>query len=296
MTSSSNPAPRALRLAGGFSLIELMVAMVLGLIVLGAAIAVFQSNQRTFQANEGLNRVQEGARVAFELMSRDLRAAGGSGCSSASVVETTGGFSDTYKDTPVTGSADELVVTSGEDSAYRVTASTAGSVTLDADQIADASDAFAKDDWLLLCNARKTFLIKATDVSGLDLTFATLPGSYVPTSDAFLGTAASVVVARLRSTRWFVKTNARGGKSLYTQRLGGAEEEVADGIQALALTYLEDGAADYTAAPTDWTNVIAVRMAMTLQGQDTAGSTLKVDGSTLDRTASTVVSLRGRTL
>ena len=32
---------------GGFGLIELMIAMVLGLLVLGAAIAVFQSNQRT---------------------------------------------------------------------------------------------------------------------------------------------------------------------------------------------------------------------------------------------------------
>ena len=59
----------------GFGLIELMIAMVLGLLVLGAAIAVFQSNQRTFDANEGTNRIQEGARVAFEMMASDLRAA-----------------------------------------------------------------------------------------------------------------------------------------------------------------------------------------------------------------------------
>jgi type IV pilus assembly protein PilW len=39
-----------------------MISMVLGLLVLGAAIAVFQSNQRTFGANEGQNRIQEGAR------------------------------------------------------------------------------------------------------------------------------------------------------------------------------------------------------------------------------------------
>ena len=35
----------------GFGLIELMISMVLGLLVLGAAIAVFQSNQRSFNAN-----------------------------------------------------------------------------------------------------------------------------------------------------------------------------------------------------------------------------------------------------
>jgi type IV pilus assembly protein PilW len=64
----------------GFGLIELMISMVLGLLVLGAAIAVFQSNQRTFSANEGQNRIQEGARAAYEMMSRDIRAAGGTAC------------------------------------------------------------------------------------------------------------------------------------------------------------------------------------------------------------------------
>ena len=53
------------RHSGGFSLIELMIALVLGLLVLGAAIAVFQSNQRTFNANEGQNRIQEGARAGL---------------------------------------------------------------------------------------------------------------------------------------------------------------------------------------------------------------------------------------
>ena len=65
----------------GFSLIELMISMVLGLLVLGAAIAVFQSNQSTFNANEGQNRIQEGARAAYEMISRDIRAAGGTACS-----------------------------------------------------------------------------------------------------------------------------------------------------------------------------------------------------------------------
>ena len=65
----------------GFTLIELMIATVLGLLVMGAAIAVFQSNQRTFSANEGQNRIQENARAAYEMMSRDIRAAGGTACS-----------------------------------------------------------------------------------------------------------------------------------------------------------------------------------------------------------------------
>ena len=280
----------------GFSLIELMVAMVLGLIVLGAAISVFQSNLRTYQANGGLNRVQEGSRVAFELISRDLRAAGGSACSSASVIETTGALSDSYQNTPVTGTASELTVTSGEDSAYKVTASSPTSVTLD---IPDATVAFAKDDWVLLCNARKTFLIQATAVSGPKVTFAALPGGYDPTADTFAPPAA-VVLAKVRNARWYVAANPRGGSSLYVSRLGAAGEEVAEGVQSLALTYLRSGAAAYGAAPAPadpaWRDVIAVRMDMAMQGQNVSGSTVRVDGKTINRTASTVVSLRGRTL
>lgn len=64
----------------GLSLIELMVAMVLGLVVVGGALSIFLSNRQTYRATENLGRIQENARVAFELMSRDLRQAGGNPC------------------------------------------------------------------------------------------------------------------------------------------------------------------------------------------------------------------------
>jgi type IV pilus assembly protein PilW len=66
--------------AGGVTLIELMIALVLGLIVSGAALALFVTNRRTYVASENLGRVQENARTAFELMSRDVREAGGNPC------------------------------------------------------------------------------------------------------------------------------------------------------------------------------------------------------------------------
>jgi len=291
---SARMIPRHLNKAAnkGFSLIELMVAMALGLIVLGAAIAVFQSNLRTFNANGGLNRVQEGARVAFELISRDLRAAGGSACSIASSIQSSGVVSNAFSETPVTGSATELTVTSGEDSAYKVTESTPTSVTL---EIADAAVAFKKDDWVLLCNARKTYVVQAATVSGKNVTFATLPGGYNPMSDSFAPPAA-VVLAKVRSSRWYVALNTRGGNSLFVSRFGAAGEEVAEGVQSLALTYLETGSTAYTAAPADWRDVIAVRMDMTLEGRAADGSALQVDGRAINRTASTVVSLRGRAL
>lgn len=64
----------------GFSLIELMIAMVIGLLVVGGAVGIFLSNRQVSRATEGVGRLQESARVAFELMSRDLREAAGNPC------------------------------------------------------------------------------------------------------------------------------------------------------------------------------------------------------------------------
>ena len=67
----------------GLSLIELMISMMLGLLVVASASAIFLSNRQTYRATEGLGRVQEGGRMAFELMARDLRDAGGVTCGNA---------------------------------------------------------------------------------------------------------------------------------------------------------------------------------------------------------------------
>ncbi|MCC7247909.1 MAG: type IV pilus assembly protein PilW, partial [Lysobacter sp.] len=64
----------------GLSLIELMVAMVLGMLVVASAGTIFLSNRQTYRATEGMGRVQESGRMAFELMARDLRDAGGMPC------------------------------------------------------------------------------------------------------------------------------------------------------------------------------------------------------------------------
>lgn len=66
--------------ARGITLIELMVALVLGLIVSGAALTLFVSNRQTYTASESLGRIQESERTAFELMSRDVREAAGNAC------------------------------------------------------------------------------------------------------------------------------------------------------------------------------------------------------------------------
>lgn len=75
---------RTLSNAAGFTLIELMIAMLLGLIVIAGVTSVFLAGQRSFRTNNALADVQDGSRIAFELLSRDIREAGQTGCDSSS--------------------------------------------------------------------------------------------------------------------------------------------------------------------------------------------------------------------
>lgn len=73
------PAQRPPR-SRGLSLVELMVALVVGLLLMAGAISIFLSNKRTYEITDDLSRLQENARFALETMLRDLRMAGNLGC------------------------------------------------------------------------------------------------------------------------------------------------------------------------------------------------------------------------
>lgn len=64
----------------GLTLVELMIALVLGLVVTGGAISMFIGNRQANRATENLSRMQENSRIAFELMARSLRDAAGNPC------------------------------------------------------------------------------------------------------------------------------------------------------------------------------------------------------------------------
>ena len=67
----------------GVSLVELMIAMTLGLMMIGGTISIFSSSQRVYTTTETLSRLQENARFAFGMLTRDIRMAGYMGCASA---------------------------------------------------------------------------------------------------------------------------------------------------------------------------------------------------------------------
>lgn len=62
-------------LAGGFSLIELMIAIVLGLLVLAGLINLFVANNKAFQIQSGNSYLQENLRIASDRISWSARMA-----------------------------------------------------------------------------------------------------------------------------------------------------------------------------------------------------------------------------
>lgn len=64
----------------GLTLIELMIALVLGLVIVAAVTQLFLSNRQAYRLAEAQSRLQDNARFAVELLSRDVRSAGFSGC------------------------------------------------------------------------------------------------------------------------------------------------------------------------------------------------------------------------
>jgi type IV pilus assembly protein PilW len=60
----------------GLSLVELMVALVLGLVLMTGVLQVFLSSRQTYSANEAMARMQENGRFALEFISRSARLAG----------------------------------------------------------------------------------------------------------------------------------------------------------------------------------------------------------------------------
>jgi type IV pilus assembly protein PilW len=253
----------------GFTIVELLVALVLGVVIIGGVISIFVSNQQAARSNEGLARVQENARVAFELMAREVRQAGGNPCGATTTSNVLSnsltawwanwdagvlqGFGNTE---PATG-----IVVTGTGSGQRVTGTPAikvlsggmfNSVTITAHDPAVAkidlnipNHGFDTGDIVVVCDAESAALAQVSSVT------TALAGSISHKDTAPLNSieelgfppgspktvAAGGFVTKYTSNLWYVGNNSRGGRSLYRANRV-STEEIAEGIVDMQIDYL----------------------------------------------------------
>ena len=339
----------------GVTLIELMVALVLGLIVTGAALALLLSNRQTYLATESLGRLQDNSATAFELMARDVREAAGNACDRSidvtNVVNTpsaawytdfgsgllgyggTGAFADapfgTGKGQRVAGTdaleikssvADGVTIVKHNPNAAEFQVNTkdhglhSGDIAMACDfnhaAIFQVSSANPGTNVKIVHNTGTSVSpgnctkglgspLKCT-TNGTSYEFGCKFGGQDPSIDCTLpANRWTAVIAKLRATRWYIGNNGRGTRSLFqtiVRNDAGVlkvdNDEVAENVQDMSLSYLVPGSATYVPAAsiTDWADVVAVRVDLTMAGLRKLGT----DGNPLQRTLSHVVAIRNR--
>lgn len=81
-----NRVSLVLRRQQGLSIVELMIALLLGSLLVGGLVQILTSNSQAFRITESMARTQEFGRIASEILSREARNAGYFGCNAEAFV------------------------------------------------------------------------------------------------------------------------------------------------------------------------------------------------------------------
>lgn len=273
-----------LRKQRGLTLVELMIAMTIGLLLLGGITSIMISSRQTYRVNEALSRMQDNSRYAFQVLSRDIRMAGYFGCVGSDVdpTNTLNGPTDflwnfkqtiygyeatsatTWNLTPDSsitsplGGRDIIVVRGasgdGTSAAIKIANHTGGSPPGSANIKVSEGSGLAAGDVLMASDCLGTAVFQVTkccaESPGFDnIVHNTGSTGIVPgNSTNDLGkdyTGGEVLKVTTRS--YYIRTNGTGRPALY-RKVGTADaEEVVEGIENMQIEYGEDTNGDITA-------------------------------------------------
>ncbi|WP_354623371.1 PilW family protein [Psychromonas sp. MME2] len=321
----------SLSLQRGFSLIEMMIAIPLGLLVMLAVLQIFTSSLQGVHLQNGFARVQESGRMATELMIRDIRGADYWGCAGdvsqiTNHLDTTdANYNQSILPTAGAGLAGSNNVTSAtiggisvKDATDTLTLRGAGSLsgvkvtppfmpTVAAVIHVDTTTTIPKGQVILISDCREADLFsnsqetKANDGANSNIAHAT--GNIVvsgaidnATKDLSHTYDGSAQILSPFAKVYFIGVNASGTHSLYRSDNGVAKELVR-GINDLQIMYGEDtsdnGSADTFADAASVTNMDNVR---SVRVALTAESGESASGTALEKTYQVTANIRNRTL
>ncbi len=313
----------------GFTLVELMVAMTLGLILSAAMVGVFTTNQTAVRTTDELSRMQESIRLSFEFMAREIREAGSTVCAkNLSVVnvlnnadtvwwstwgDAVRGYdaSQAFSGVAIGDSVSERLA--GTDAIQLLSGSGMDTLTI-VDHVPSSAQfklnttahGIVDDDIVMACDYSQASIFQITNASDASETMVhnTGTGSVgnctkglgIPRNCTTNGTpyeySPHSQLVRLNATAWYVGLGSNGRPSLYRATRSGAQE-IAPGVTSLDIQYLVADAADYVdaTAVVDWGSVIAVRLQITVESESENANT---NGGALTRNFEHIVAVRSR--
>jgi type IV pilus assembly protein PilW len=255
----------------GLSLVELMIAIALGLVITAGLTYTFIAGRQSYRMQDNLSRIQENARVALDSMAQDLRMAGFIGCAGLGAAspyvtpavrantppvasftlanalagfESGTGWTNSTGITQVAGS-DVLTLQRGSGGgAYLSGAMASNSAAI---AIGSNPDGFATNDVLLISDCSSADIFRASQVSGTTINHANSHNSSNSVSKAY---GVNARVMGYQSSTYFIGTSATGAPTLYRQPWAGSAmgtaEELAEYVEDMQLTYGVDTDGDNT--------------------------------------------------
>ena len=264
----------------GLSIVEVMVTLAIGMVVTLGIVGVMGLNQQNLRITESLSESQENARMAFELIARDVRQARDTSCGpvAPTPANLNGNWWGQWR--PVLGFDGATVagaVGFGDGIGQRVAGTQAlqaqsGGETRIIQKITGTKlDLQSNADTLssgpvIVCDLQAASLHIATAAGTKAITTAPAVTVNDPDNPPFQ-------VSRLTATTWYIGNNGRateGGRSLYRIRLQAngtpVTEEILPGIVDLSVRYHTKNAADFTdvlpATPAAWNEINAVELTL----------------------------------
>lgn len=312
----NTPASLARNNQQGFTLIEILIAMTIGLILLAGVLQIFTSSKAVYRINEAQSRLQENGRFALQIMAQDIRTAGFWGCQgdNTQVVDNLnpggivnpvlGGISGTEGGPGTPAPPDTLTLQGAVGDGQPVNAHNVATATI----TTNTNNGLAQNDFFLLGDCTRTNLLQVTntnpDTTG-SVVFSTGAGSPGNASGPNIAYSANAALYRTSSVTYAIANGNSGQPSLFRSE-NGTNMELVEGVENLQVVYGVDTDADgaaniYNDATTvgaaNMGNVVSVRVNLTLRSlNDNVASVLDpvANDRRLRRTFSSTIVLRNR--
>ena len=260
----------------GITLVELLVAMAIGLILAGGIFQVFVGSSDSYQLNTQLSRLQENGRFAMQVIRQEARGAGYLGCAqdasafTNSLNNSTGFLFDfsnaifgleadggswtdnagtTYSQAQVASAFDIEDALDGSD-ILAVRGSSAGDITLYAEmpptsavlKVTDADKVLNQFDIVMVSDCEHASVFQVTHIQSngtlVHNTGLGDPGNATKDLGREYGEGAEIV--RMRSAVFYVRQNPNGQPALYLKNGLAAAVELVEGVEMMQVRYGED--------------------------------------------------------
>ena len=267
-TDSHGKGNQVLHRQHGVTLVELMIALAIGLLVTVAMLKVYVDASRMYRFNEGLARIQENGRFALEFIRRDARVAGFWGCySDATLTNGVSATSDAYINVGaghITGtsddglnSSDSITFRSATGSGALVTSGMSGtgdSVTV------ESVGALSTNTAVLISDCEDGDLFQVTGIAGTALAHAAGANANV-SPNLNKAYAAGARVYEAREATFCIAPGADPAQPALRrlvnptpgQTCASNGDELLEGIENMQILYGEDTDADADGANGDGT-------------------------------------------